>query len=122
MAAKLAVMPKRSCTVMGNRINTIRVCNTCFFFFHSGFNDVVRCYVCDGGLQKWSPEDNPWVEHARWFSHCAYVRQIKGEDFIELVRLSAEHQQLEEVKKNLTYTDRVSSILEVLENSVLAMS
>ena len=63
-------------------------------YLHLGFNDVVRCYVCDGGLQKWSPEDSPWVEHARWFPHCAYVKQIKGEDFIELVRLSAEHQQL----------------------------
>ena len=37
------------------------------------------------------------MEHARWFPHCPYVRLIKGEDFIELVRLSAELNQLEAV-------------------------
>ena len=37
------------------------------------------------------------MEHARWFPHCAYVRQVKGEDYIELVRLSAEQHRLEEV-------------------------
>lgn len=67
-------------------------------FFYTGYNDIVRCYVCDGGLQKWSPEDNAWVEHARWFPHCAYVRQRKGQDFIELVRLSAEQQAFEETQ------------------------
>ena len=63
----------------------------------TGGGDLVRCYASDGGLQKWSPEDSAWVEHARWFPHCAYVRQVKGEDYVQLVRLSAEHQQLEEV-------------------------
>ena len=37
------------------------------------------------------------MEHARCFPHCAYVRQVKGEDYIELVRLSAEQDRLEEV-------------------------
>ena len=53
--------------------------------------------MCDGGLQKWSPGDSAWVEHARWFAHCAYVLELKGRDFIELVRLSAEHEDFEEV-------------------------
>ena len=37
------------------------------------------------------------MEHARWFPHCAYVRKVKGEDYIELVRLSAEQDRLDEV-------------------------
>ena len=37
------------------------------------------------------------MEHARWFPHCAYVPQVKGEDYMELVRLSAEQDRLEEV-------------------------
>ena len=37
------------------------------------------------------------MEHARWFHHCAYVIKVKGQDFVDLVRLWAEHQQLEEV-------------------------
>lgn len=65
-------------------------------FFYTGCGDRVRCYVCDGGLQKWSPEDNAWVEHARWFHNCAYVIKVKGQDFVDLVRLSVEHQRLEE--------------------------
>ena len=66
-------------------------------YYFKGTNDIVRCCVCDGGLQKWSAGDDPWVEHARWFPHCAYVRQVKGEDYIELIRLSAEQDRLEEV-------------------------
>ena len=69
----------------------------------TGCGDIVRCYACDGGLQKWSPGDSAWVEHARWFPHCAYVRQVKGEDYVQLVRLSAEYQQLEEVQLMKNY-------------------
>ena len=29
------------------------------------------------------PEDEPWIEHARWFPKCAFVRLRKGESFIQ---------------------------------------
>ncbi|KAL3883191.1 hypothetical protein ACJMK2_029509 [Sinanodonta woodiana] len=59
-------------------------------FFYTGEQDTVRCFACDGGLKNWDPDDDPWIEHARWFPECAYVRHIKGEEFINLVRMMTE--------------------------------
>jgi len=51
-------------------------------FYYNGCSDKVRCFYCDGGLYNWQPKDIPWVEHARWFSKCAFVRLFKGDKFI----------------------------------------
>ena len=51
-----------------------------------GYNDYVRCFFCGGGLRNWEPGDDPWVEHARWFPRCQFLRQSKGEEFVQLVR------------------------------------
>ena len=32
-----------------------------------GHSDDVKCFCCDGGLRCWESEDDPWVEHAKWF-------------------------------------------------------
>ncbi|KAK7107413.1 E3 ubiquitin-protein ligase XIAP-like [Littorina saxatilis] len=55
-------------------------------FFYGGYADCSRCFFCGGGLKSWDPPDNPWVEHARWFPRCAYVRQCQGQDFIDVVQ------------------------------------
>jgi len=52
-------------------------------FYYIGCSDQVKCFYCDGGLRNWQPEDVPWVEHARWFSKCVFVRLVKGDEFIE---------------------------------------
>ncbi|XP_048240043.1 baculoviral IAP repeat-containing protein 7-like [Haliotis rufescens] len=52
-------------------------------FFYAGFGDSVKCFFCDGGLRTWERGDDPWAEHARWFPQCPYVRQVKGESFIQ---------------------------------------
>jgi hypothetical protein len=49
----------------------------------TGRSDQVRCFHCDGGLRHWDPEDDPWIEHARWFSQCGYVRLVKGDEFVQ---------------------------------------
>ena len=51
-------------------------------FYYIGFSDQTKCFYCDGGLRNWQSEDNPWTEHARWFSKCSFVRLIKGDEFI----------------------------------------
>ncbi|ESO85746.1 hypothetical protein LOTGIDRAFT_130366 [Lottia gigantea] len=51
-------------------------------FFYAGFDDSVKCFHCDGGLRTWEANDDPWKEHARWFSRCPYVLQVKGEAFV----------------------------------------
>jgi hypothetical protein len=54
-------------------------------FFYAGYNDYARCFFCGGGLRNWEADDNPWVEHARWFPQCAFLKQNKGEEFIKAV-------------------------------------
>ncbi|CAF0849103.1 unnamed protein product [Rotaria sp. Silwood1] len=45
-------------------------------FFYTGTKNIVKCFYCDGSLQNWGPNDNPMIEHARWFPHCAYAKQL----------------------------------------------
>ena len=51
-----------------------------------GVEDKVRCYHCGGGLQKWKSNDDPWVEHAKWFSNCDFIFLVKGEDFVNEIK------------------------------------
>ncbi|CAK8672471.1 unnamed protein product [Clavelina lepadiformis] len=51
-----------------------------FFFF--GERDRVKCWYCNGGLQNWDPDDEPWSEHAKWFPTCELLLQHKGPDFV----------------------------------------
>lgn len=46
-------------------------------------NDHASCFHCNGGLHNWDPNDDPWAEHARWFSRCPYVNIIKGQEYIQ---------------------------------------
>ena len=52
-------------------------------FYYMGTGDHVKCFCCDGALRNWEPNDDPWVEHSRWFSRCNYLLSIKGEDFVK---------------------------------------
>lgn len=45
------------------------------------------------GLRHWSDDDDPWVEHARWARTCVFVRQKKGEEFVNLVQLAVQFTQ-----------------------------
>nr|CAB3225580.1 ZF(RING)-14 zinc finger protein [Phallusia mammillata] len=51
-------------------------------FFYLGERDRVKCWYCNGGLQNWDPQDEPWTEHAKWFPTCEFLLQRKGPDFV----------------------------------------
>nr|CAB3225578.1 ZF(RING)-14 zinc finger protein [Phallusia mammillata] len=51
-------------------------------FFFLGERDRVKCWYCNGGLQNWDPQDEPWTEHAKWFPTCEFLLQRKGPDFV----------------------------------------
>jgi len=53
--------------------------------YYLGERDRVKCWYCNGGLQNWTFEDNPWFEHAKWFPLCEYVLQNKGPEYVERV-------------------------------------
>ena len=42
----------------------------------------MRCFHCDGGLRNWERQDDPFTEHARWFPRCNFIRDLRGEAFV----------------------------------------
>ena len=62
-------------------------------FFYTGTKSIVTCFYCNGSLQNWGAGDNPTIEHARWFPHCAYAKQLCGAYLYRRIRKAREHQQ-----------------------------
>ncbi|CAM4934259.1 unnamed protein product, partial [Rotaria socialis] len=62
-------------------------------FFYTGTKSIVTCFYCNGSLQNWGPNDNPMIEHARWFPHCAYARKLCGEELYRNIQESKRAQQ-----------------------------
>lgn len=56
-------------------------------FYYLGISDNVKCFFCDGGLRNWEPQDSVWVEHARWFPRCGFLKLVKGEEFIAEIQV-----------------------------------
>nr|XP_040224645.1 death-associated inhibitor of apoptosis 1 [Anopheles coluzzii] len=52
-------------------------------FFYTGMSDRVKCFSCGGGLKDWEQEDDPWQQHAIWYSNCHYLQLMKGREFIQ---------------------------------------
>ena len=62
-------------------------------FFYTGTKSIVTCFYCNGSLQNWGPNDNPMIEHARWFPHCAYAKQLCGDEMYRKIQESKRAQQ-----------------------------
>lgn len=73
-------------------------------FFYSGKEDVVFCYHCGQGLKSWDPDDNVWVEHARWAPHCVHVLNCKGREFVMSVQ-----EEKEDTKQDESHAENSSS-------------
>lgn len=54
-------------------------------FFYTGQSDRVLCFFCGGCLRDWEQTDVPDEEHAIWYSNCEYLKQLKGEKFVNNV-------------------------------------
>ena len=52
-------------------------------FYFLGDVDGVKCWYCNRGLKNWERFDDPWTEHAKWFSLCEYLLKNKGVDFVK---------------------------------------
>lgn len=54
-------------------------------FYYTGKGDQTLCYHCGGGLKDWEPNDDPWEQHAKWFSKCYYLLMVKGQAYVNTV-------------------------------------
>lgn len=96
-------------------------------FYYVGLADKVKCFHCGGGLAEWQPEDDPWVEHAKWLPNCTWLLGMKGSIFVEEAKKvihQRQSQQLEkvepvkqQVKTPLTKQKRISPDQEVAQHS-----
>ncbi|CAF2524850.1 unnamed protein product [Rotaria sp. Silwood2] len=57
-------------------------------FFYTGNGSIVTCFYCRGSLQGWNADHNPMIEHARSFPHCAYAKQLCGDDLHRTIQES----------------------------------
>ncbi|CAF2086045.1 unnamed protein product [Rotaria magnacalcarata] len=67
-------------------------------FYCTGVSGEVTCFYCNGSLHKWGPNDNPMVEHARWFPHCDYAKHLCGNNLYGKIQSS---------KKNLLAENKI---------------
>ena len=45
-------------------------------FYYTNFKDVVCCAFCHVRLGEWKQEDDPFEEHKRWSSSCAFHKGL----------------------------------------------
>ncbi|GFY39076.1 hypothetical protein TNIN_323341 [Trichonephila inaurata madagascariensis] len=46
-------------------------------FYYTGVLDIVTCFSCNGSLGHWETNDDPFIEHEKFFPHCDYMNFIK---------------------------------------------
>ncbi|CAF2836964.1 unnamed protein product [Rotaria sp. Silwood2] len=55
-------------------------------FFYTGAENIVACFYCNGSLQNWNANDNPLIEHVRWFPYCGYAKQVCGDELYRKIQ------------------------------------
>uniref|UniRef100_H2ZM65 Uncharacterized protein n=1 Tax=Ciona savignyi TaxID=51511 RepID=H2ZM65_CIOSA len=104
-------------------------------FFFLGDRDRTKCFYCNGGLQNWEYNDEPWSEHAKWFPNCEFVLQQKGIQFVQeittkfpnLKRPNMPGQQIlpnvcPPIHSNTQQLNKVQTLSQVLESDVVKMA
>ncbi|CAF1226937.1 unnamed protein product [Rotaria sp. Silwood1] len=62
-------------------------------FFYTRTGSIVSCFYCHGRLNNWNDSHNPMIEHARWFPHCAYAKQLCGDTLHRTIQESTRDTQ-----------------------------
>ncbi|KAM7298662.1 baculoviral IAP repeat-containing protein 7-B [Ixodes scapularis] len=64
--------------------------------FYEGEDDMAICYYCGGALRSWQKDDIPFVEHARWYPECTFVKLSMEPALYNTVRSLQEECLMEE--------------------------
>ncbi|KAG0432527.1 hypothetical protein HPB47_020757 [Ixodes persulcatus] len=88
--------------------------------FYGGDDDMAICYYCGGALRSWQEDDIPFVEHARWYPECTFVKLSMEPALYNTVR-SLQEECLMETDSVTTNTDEVKDklISEIFDESTL---
>lgn len=83
-------------------------------FFAEVDRGFVRCFHCGLGLKNWDEDDDPYVEHCRWYPNCQYMKIKKGQAFIDAVQEAVKTVQMEEALGQ----DAVTEVKEILSSQL----
>ncbi|XP_017881008.1 death-associated inhibitor of apoptosis 1-like [Ceratina calcarata] len=72
-------------------------------FYYTGQGDQTLCYYCGGGLKDWEPEDDPWEQHAKWFSKCFYLLMVQGQDYVN--KITGQHISPPSIEVNMPFIE-----------------
>lgn len=88
--------------------------------FYEGGDDMAICYYCGGALRSWQKDDIPFVEHARWYPECTFVKLSMEPARYKAVR-SLQEECLMETDSVPTNSDEVKDklISEIFDKSTL---
>ncbi|XP_018399148.1 PREDICTED: baculoviral IAP repeat-containing protein 2-like [Cyphomyrmex costatus] len=87
-------------------------------FCYLGNSDQTICSYCDGRLKNWEPNDDPWVEHAKWFHYChhliiskgtEFINNITGTSYIKIISTRTLNDTMEEKCKELDTSEKIDS-------------
>ncbi|KAK6177293.1 hypothetical protein SNE40_015420 [Patella caerulea] len=54
-------------------------------FYYTGIGDRVQCFACKGIVKFWQVDDDPWIEHAKFFPNCPYLKLCMGEGLTDAI-------------------------------------
>lgn len=84
-------------------------------FFYTGVGDRVKCFSCGGKLKDWNDTHQPWEQHALWLGNCNFLKVMKGEEYIETIKLKyTKKQEEEESIQQQELSDTCDDLLEPL--------
>jgi hypothetical protein len=66
-------------------------------FFYSGTGNSVTCFYCDGSLHQWGANDNPKIEHGRWFPSCLYANHLCGDRLHAKIQMTKKQLSAEKI-------------------------
>ena len=71
--------------------------------FYIGVSDQVKCFYCDGGLEKWQEKDDPWVVHAGRYNECQFIKLVMTDEIIKIC------QEIVELVRSISITISITN-------------
>lgn len=84
-------------------------------FYYVMHGDSVKCFWCGGGLRSFKQRDHGFIEHARFFPQCTFLKHAKGQHFIDIVtRLNNSRGG-----GNITYDEVMTEVLTTVKSPAI---
>ncbi|CAF0830602.1 unnamed protein product [Rotaria sordida] len=93
-------------------ISSVHIINEQAGFFCTGNTIIVTCFYCNGSLRNFGANENPIVEHIRWFLHCAFAKELCGPAlYREIQQVEGRHDNDED--DEVTFSSHIRSRLDL---------